>query len=357
MNINRIAIASSDAQADVRQEHRWFLFLVLAFFCLALAIINTYYVGDLAIYQDANARSQLAVHDSILNNTTPDGGWSANSMNGVNVRVTAIYLAEAIHDVLRIEVGRAYRLMDLVFVAITFFLAFFFFRSFTSTSSALIGLMYLGCIFPMTYAFHNVHPWDRIGWLTWLLAIWAVKVDRPFALAVVLVVGITIKYDILALAGLYFLVWVDRVNWKRVTATTTVVSLLGIATFALLVYLRPGGFDVERTTSLISRVRLLYWELCGHPISHPALLALTPLILLAPMGFQNRNRFAIMSFLYGIFLLLLVAWSAVFKEIRAQMGIILLLMPLVLIALDRIFRTEYQRRAATTRVAELDSSE
>ncbi|MDG2384169.1 MAG: hypothetical protein P8N76_21040 [Pirellulaceae bacterium] len=323
------------------QWQRWFLISVLAFMCLAIAITNTYYVGDATIYREDKQAENRAFHNNLLYNQLPEGGWEAHGANGTNCRIFAIYLAETVHRYSGVDILRIYRSMDLIFIALTLFLSFFFFRSLVTTSTAIIGILYLGWILPLTYAFHVFHPWDRIGWFAWLLAIFAIRKDKPYLLAIIVVLGVTIKMDLLAVAGLYFLVYLNRTNWKRVTLTTAVISLMGIATLAFLSHCLPGGVDTDRVFTLIGWMKNNYWVLCKHPIDHPAFLAFPTIFCVALMGLRSRNRFAIASFSYGLFLLSYIAKSNNFIEIRAQMGFVLLLLPLALIGLDRIFQAEH----------------
>jgi hypothetical protein len=318
------------------QKSRWYLTFILAYFCLATATASTYYVGDLTIYREANNRTRLDCHYAILNNAMPDGGWFGNRMNGVNIRISVVFLADTIHKLTGLGILSIYRLIDLVFIFATLFLSFFFFRSMVSSGLALVGLLYLACLLPLTYAYHNYHPWDRISWFAWLLAIWSVRANRPWLLGLIIVLGITIKHDILAVGGLYFLVWLTPKNWKRITATTTVISVMGIAVLVLLNYFRPGGVDADSSFGTLYRIKRIYWQFSVHPVDHPGLLAFLTIFLLAPLGLRSRNRFAIASFAYGVFLLSYIWLRANPLEFRAQMGFMLMLMPLALIALDRI---------------------
>ncbi len=84
-----------------------------------------------------------------------------------------------------------------------------------------------------------------------------------------------------------------------------------------------------------------YWVLCKHPIDHPAFLAFPGIFCVALRGLRSRNRFTIASFPSGLFLLAPLSKSYNFIEIRAQMGFVLLLLPLALIGLDRKFQAEH----------------
>lgn len=153
-----------------------------------------------------------------------------------------------------------------------------------------------------------------------------------------------IKYDILSLVGLYFLTNMRRAQWIRVTVATVAMSVISISTLAVLVYLLPGGFDAERSMNPLVALKRIYWQYCAYPVEHPAFLTFTPLLCVAPWGLSKSDRFATTSFAYGLFLLILVAWSANFKELRAQMGIMLLLMPLTLIGANRMFARLHKSR-------------
>jgi hypothetical protein len=331
-------------QSDDRlRMNRFYLLFCFALLCLSIAITNTYYVGDLTIYQEANSATRLNCHYAILNNAMPEGGWFANRMNGVNVRISTIYLVEAVHNLTGSSVLSVYRSLDLVFISATLFLSFFFFRSIVTPGVAFTGVMYFAWLLPLTYAYHNYHPWDRIGWFFWLLAIWSVRLNRPYVLGFIIALGITIKFDILAVAGLYFLVWLNLKNWKRVTVTTSAISLVGIAVLVLLNYFRPGGFDAEGGLGIAYRIKRIYWQFSAHPIDYPGALAFVTVFLLAPLGLASRNRFAIASFCYGAFLLCYISFRANPLEFRAQMGFLLMMMPLTLIALDRILKSELLR--------------
>ena len=81
----------------------------------------------------------------------------------------------------------------------------------------LIGVLYFSAIMPMTYYHHYFHPWDRIQLVLWLLLFYLVRERKPLAIAPVLALSMTVKFDTLVVPGFYWLAHVSRERWVRVT--------------------------------------------------------------------------------------------------------------------------------------------
>ena len=86
--------------------------LVLAAASLTLALQK--WVGDVTLYNPALRQSQLVLHQAILSNRLPPEyeSWSELGANGTNVRIGAVYVAEALQRLTHLDLFQVYRAID-----------------------------------------------------------------------------------------------------------------------------------------------------------------------------------------------------------------------------------------------------
>src|SRR5215211_5645399 len=86
------------------------LFLLLV---TALSVVATNFVGDVTIYTAAANERREAVHEIIIQNRKPEGGWNSIGLAAPNLRVLIPYLAETIKNLTSVPVTRIYKGIDL----------------------------------------------------------------------------------------------------------------------------------------------------------------------------------------------------------------------------------------------------
>lgn len=307
--------------------------LLLLALALFVAVTNTVYVGDNTIYSSGLAEKRRFAHDILLNNAPPPGGWAAHGANGMNIRVGVVYAAEAASRVFRIDVLTIYRLIDLATLTllVTTFAAFI--NRLAGPRDALLATLYLASILPLTYEFHVFHPWDRPSWLFWMAGIWACQARRPLLLAAIVILGVTVKYDIIVLPLLYILAWSRRDDLVRPLLQGAAIMACGLATFVALNYLLPGGHSERDVGSFLAR----NWSyaLRAHVTYAPTLAFLLPATL-ALIGWRNGDRFARAAFLSAIVVAVPLVGLTNFEEVRAEIMLLLLMAPLALAGLSRL---------------------
>ena len=157
----------------------------------------------------------------------------------------------------------------------------------------------------------------------------------PGSAALVLAFSITIKFDTILIAILYALVHLERKNWARISLACMGLALTGYAAMTLLktafpTHAEPARFSWDVATT---QLRLNVLDMTTHHVRHPVLLAMGPLILLALIGIRHRPRFMVAGVTFGAVLSSVWGIFTVYAEVRAQLPLLLLLMPPALMTL------------------------
>ena len=300
----------------------------------AIVLVDSRYVGDLTIYAKDAEAARLQMHEAILRNQPPSEGWAGVGANGLNVRIATIYLSEGFSRVTGLPVLKVYKLIDMASLLAALLCLERFLARWGTLPTRMIAILFVGMILPMTYAFHYFHPWDRLGWLAWIICLWALANDRFGLLVVGLAAGMLIKYDVIVVALLYPMVWFDRHDERRRIALRTVALLiLCFGVYFGLRWLLPGGFTPRDYGLHISRnVDTLLTLNVGHPL----VLGFGLPTVLAIVGWRDADRFARSAAVIAVPLLALFFLQTNFNEIRAQMGALTLLMPAATCGLQRL---------------------
>jgi len=318
--------------------------IALALLCGVITLVVQHYVGDLTIYRADAAATRLTMHEAILSNTPPPGGgWGAVGANATNVRVLVVYAAEALAAAAGASPLAAYKLIDVASLFATLLLLFAFLRRWFDDEYCLIAVLFTGCVLPLTLLLHVFHPWDRPSALVWLLMLFALRDDRPVALAALLVVAVAIKYDAVVLPGLYFLCRVSAANWRRTAAATAALFVVSFGTYAALRLALPGGFE-ER--DIVSQMLKNLNQIIDLRNPHPSLLGFALPLLLAAVGFRASDRFMRAAAAFGVLMFLPFFLSTNFNEFRAHMPMFILLLPAALAGLQCLVRGPAQTQAA-----------
>jgi CoA transferase family III len=320
------------SHASLAQRFARALLLVVS--AAVLTLVLQYWVGRATIYSEEFAGKRSELHTAILKNEPPQGGlWHHVGANGDNTRVFAVYLAELLRWSTALPVSKGYFLIDSVALFLTLVLLFFYGRRWVSEPYCVIGLLYFGCMAVLTYQLHFFHPWDRLWLLSWIVLIMLVWDDRLVPLALLLPIAVSVKWDIAVLPVLYWLTYVSKANWRRVTLLTA--GLLGVSfgAFGLLITIRPGGFDLR--TTVVQQLALNWDDFTALRLAYPPLLLFTVPLALAVLGLPDADRRVKASALFGVLLFVPLALKTYAAEVRAEMATFVLLLPAALLGLTR----------------------
>lgn len=293
------------------------------------------WVGNATIYSDELRDKREAVHHGIVVNQAPFGGrWSAIGASSVNVRIGAVYLAEAVHRLSGLSVSRTYQLTDTVFLFAALLALPMYLRRWVGDDLCLVGLLYVAATLPLTYFLHAFHPWDRPQLFLWIVMLACVRDRRFVPLLIALAVSMVVKFDSILLPGLWFFVHVTRKDWRRVSVETLALGVVAVGTYALLKWRLPEP-DAPARFSLPA---MLVWVQSNIAtarsmnVRYPPLLAFTVPVLLAAVGLGRRDRFVVGSVLFGAVMVGVWGLTTHFEEVRAEMALLVLVLPAALLS-------------------------
>jgi hypothetical protein len=283
-------------------------------------------------YQTDFAERQQKLHNAILHNRLPAGhsSWGEIGANGTNTRVATVYLAEALHRITDLGTLKIYKMIDTVAVFVTFLLLFAYLRQSSPPVYSLVGLLYVAAIFPLTYFFVYFQPWDRVSLVCWIALLILLRLERLIAFTFLLAVSITVKYDTLLLPGLYLLANITWSNWRRIALRS---GLMFAVSFGIWIGMRvflPGGFEERH---IVAQLLRNLSDIHSTLFSYPPLLAFLIPMILAFGAVRWADRFSRASVWFGMLLFAPLIFATNFIEIRAEMPILILLLPSALVAL------------------------
>lgn len=321
-----------------------YIFLIIVISGI-ITVVQSDYVGDVQIYTLELEDRRVAYHDAIFNNNPVGHKWGDRGDSAVNIRILTVYLVEYAHRLTGISLLKTYKLVDMAAIFASLILSFLFFKRSYTAEIALIAILYLGSILPLTYAYHAFHPYDRPGLLLWILFAWAVRDDRFYLAIPILLIAVLNKYDAVVLPGLYFLTHLSRTRFVPVVVRTIALFALTFGLFFLLRSLLPGGFaDTDIVAELQHNIELLL----RMNLRYPPLLAFGLPLGLAIYGWRAGDQFSRAGFLMALAILLGPLFLLTnFEEVRAEMGALFLLLPLALAGLERAMAL-HRANSATT---------
>jgi hypothetical protein len=293
------------------------------------------WIGERTIYSAEMMEAREVAHAAIYTNHLPPGvrTWDSIGMNGVNIRIGVVALAELLHRVSGARVGHVYHVIDSVALFTSFVLLFLFLRRRAPDAQALVGVLFYAALMPLTYFLYRYHPWDRVSFLLWLVLVMLLERRRLVAFGVVLAAAVFVKYDVVVLPGLYFLMEVNRQSWRRVTIQTIGLFAVGFAVYLALLQVFPGGSEDRQ---LLHQMRLNLTVFREMHLRYPPLLMFGFIGTLALYGLRFTDRFgracAAMAVLVSIPLFVMTN----FVEVRAETMMLLLLLPAALAGMSRL---------------------
>ena len=258
----------------------------------------------------------------------------------MNTRVLTVWTVETLHRLTGMALHRCYWLVETLALFGACLLLYAFLQPYTGSPFALAGLLYWGSILPLTYVGHTFHPWDKLSTALWLLALICARNLWWWRLAFVLFVGVATKYDILVFPILVYLALRKSEPWTRTVSRAALLLTLTVSTFVLLRWLFPGGMEPR---PVLDQVRTNLADMRSAWYYYPPLIALGPPALLATIGYSSADQFAkACAQLAGIITVILFL-QVNFVEFRAEVPLLLLLLPSAWYGLLRVSQVDSVR--------------
>lgn len=304
-----------------------------------LTLIEQKWVGGLTIYDPERRAVREMMHESILRNQLPDSvsSWSSIGANGLGIRPLAVWTAEGIRRLTGWTVHRSYMLLETAALFVATLLLCAFLQPITGWPFAFASMLYWGSILPLTYVQHSFHPWDRPSMVLWLLALICARHRWWWRLAVVLIVGMATKFDLIVFPVLLFLAGLKT---EPLTATLRRAALflgLTVSMYLTLRWALPNGVEPR---PLFGQIRSNLTDLRDVWYYYPPLLALGAPAILAAVGFGTADRFARACVLFAVLVASILFLQVNFVEFRTEVPLLLLLLPSAWYGVRRISGNE-----------------
>lgn len=314
-------------------------------FCLLAALIGSITIGlQIAvgmgtIYSPQYEAGREALHRGILTNTSPNGGsWDAIGASTLNLRIGTVYLAEGIRRSSSLSIHKIYLLIDTVFLFLALGGLFFYLREWLPAPYCLIGVLFVCAILPLTYYFHTFQPWDRIQLAMWILLLYLIRERRLILLGIGLAGSMVIKFDTLFLPGLFFLTYISRPRWQQVLGETIGLFAICVSLYVSLKWAFPAPLDPPRFSleATLENVKLNIETLRALHVQSPPLYVHILPGFLAVLWFRAQQQYLQASVVFAFGFLFLLFLTTHFWEVRAQIGVLILVLPSALLSLHRL---------------------
>ena len=243
------------------------------------------------------------------------------------------------NQVFGISVIHSYWFIDTVSLFLALFLFYFFLSNWLPRHYAVLGVIYVGSVLPLTYLFVLFHPWDRLSLLSWVVLFMLVRSRRTLMLGVALALSVTIKYDVVLLPGLYWMVHVSRERFTRTSLETAALFAVSFGVYFGLRALLPGGFGGGPSMSalVVENLQRLV-QLAAHfpPIAYPPFLVFLLPVLLIIFRFPKDDQFLRAAIVFAGALICYFFIASHFEEVRAHLPLLLLILPAALLSLQSL---------------------
>ena len=328
--------AQEPALAGVpRRTHRVRLWLLALAVSCCLTLTNQVWIGGMTIYPDNRVKERQQLHTAILSNRLPDGvkTWAALGANGLNIRILTVWSAEALHRATGQPLEQCYWAIETCALLTCCLLLFALLEACAGATIALSGLLYFGAILPLTYLFHYYHPWDKPSLAAWIAALICARQRRWVRLAVVLVIGVLIKYDIVVFPLLVLFSERRRMGLSKSASLTFALLALTGSVFVLLRWAFPGGFEPRPVLpQVLENLRVIR----EYSIQFPPFLALAIPATLAAIGFSRADDFAKAGVQLAAIVAAVFFLQVNFVEFRTEGQLLPLLLPASVFGVRRL---------------------
>ena len=308
---------------------------------LILSITLQIYIGNANIYfsREASGNSYwVDQHEGVLRNQLPNGKtWDGIGMNGVNIRIGVVYFADWISKFIRWPIMKTYRWIDNCFLVATFFFLYFVLELWLGSNRAFIGVFYYAFSQITSYFPLHWHPWDRPSHFLWLLSLFLLFKKRDILLWLIVMLGMLIKYDLIMISGVYFLANISKTNWRKPLVVSCLLFFSCASLLWLLIQIFPGGFpDTAKGESHFSKlIAFNIQKFLEVPLAYPPLLVFSLPLLLGFWGWKKASQFEKSGYLIGSFALPGYFCTSYFGETRAEMPLLLMILPCALRAINQ----------------------
>ena len=155
--------------------------------------------------------------------------------NNEQSRLLQFLIPEGFHRVLGLSVRHAYLLQRWLWVALALLLFHLYLRRWFSDAAAFAGASFLAAIFPLTYR-NDLQESAPLLLVTFVLTLWAIRADRPWWAACVLLIGALNNETILVLPVVFFFnrlrgwrpgsLW--AAGWRTVAVAAPALAATGV---------------------------------------------------------------------------------------------------------------------------------
>jgi hypothetical protein len=300
------------------------------------------WVGVNTIYSKKLAAKRQVLHQSILENKPPEGyTWKMlGATNSLKIRVFTVFFVEKIHQLTKYEPNTIYMILDTFCIFATILALFAYLKKWLENIYCLVGVMYYCCILPLTYFLHYFHPWDRLSLLIWIFLLYLLREEKMLIFIIVLLFSITVKFDTILLPGLYFLYKASRENWQKTILTTAGLFIMTFSAYYLLNKMFPGNAESGLGYGeVFYQVKKNFLDMIALNLRYPPLLGFVIPGVLAFMGLQSKEKYVSACVVFGFILIIPWFLFSNFREIRAEMVFLVLLLPSSLISLKILLNT------------------
>ena len=307
----------------------WLRMAVIAVWIGALTLTMQFWVGKNTIYSPELVQKREQMHQMLLENRSPAGGWGSVGANGTNIRVVSVFGVDAIHRVTGISVSNGYFVLDTVMLFVALALLLYYLSRLERGVYTILGVLFVGTVLPLTYQQFYFHPWDRLSLVCWISLLALLHARKLMWFAVLLPFAVAVKYDVMLLPGLYFFAETFRVRRVTKDGLGWTIGLLGIGigTYVVLGLLRPGGSaPASMITQLTSNLRVV----SQMHLRWPPLLGFAVPATLTVIAFLRCDPWARACAVFGLLLMVPFALQSNLSEFRAHMPVLILLAPAAL---------------------------
>ena len=329
-------------------ENKTVQFFLLMWILGSITVALQAYVGNSTLYSMELQSKREELHRAILSNEAPGGGhWGDVGANSMNRRVGVIYVAEFIHKFVHLKLHAVYLVIDTVFLFAALVALFFYLRKWLPDTYCVIGVLYFCAVLPLTYFLHYFHPYDRIQLVTWILLIYLARERRIILLGMLLAISVVVKFDTVVFPAFYFFAHARSNNWQRVGIEAAGLLAVAVGVYAALVFAFPVPVDQSGMSiaSVASIVKQNIAHMIAKNIAFPPLLGYAAPLVLSFFGLGARDRFLRASVGYACALAVIFFFFSNFQEIRAQLVILVLIMPSALLTVQGILEPRTQENA------------
>ena len=335
-----------------RRPGRWERIGAIVFLAFTVTLLLQRYVGGTTIYAESHEEQRAAVHEAILRNApAPERSWTEIG-GSVNTRVATVYLAESLRRATGLSLMKSYALIETAALFAALLALFAFLMNGSGSQLALVGLLYVAAVQPLSYAFQYFQPWDRPSLLCWILVTWCIRRDRPLWAAALLPLAVLIKWDIVVLPGLYVFAYARKDNMIRVARAVATMGICAVGTYLVLRWWLPAGPTPTLTpvnaSAIVPNMVANLRDAAELGLFYPPMLGLLLPALLAIVGWRHGSRFEIASFAFGAAVLVPLFMLTHFREIRAEMPALFLMLPLGLRGVESLIPRSRQSAADST---------